>query len=44
LRIEEGIGHPLCQVLEHTAKALERESFAARLADAKVKRHKGVSP
>ena len=41
-RLEEEIGHPLRQVLESAAKALEHEGFAARLADAKTRQHKGA--
>jgi DNA-binding MarR family transcriptional regulator len=39
--LEEEVGYPLRQVLENTAKALEREGFAARLNVARraVRRH-----
>jgi hypothetical protein len=34
--LEREIGHPLLQALELAARALERESFAARLRAARV--------
>jgi len=40
--LEDEIGHPLRQVLEDTARALERQGFADRLRAAKVRRTTGT--
>lgn len=34
--LEQEIGHPLCQVLEQAARALERKGFAQRLTELKL--------